>query len=58
VNKLSTVRSKAGLRMHLDRLLTRMELGADELSGVIERTYFSHSLERQVSGSGRSGITP
>ncbi len=54
VKKLSTVRSKSGLRTHLDRLLTRVEGGADELSQVVERTYFSHSLERQISGSGRS----
>ncbi len=57
VKKLSTVRSKSGLRTHLDRLLTRVEGGADELSQVIERTYFSHSLERQISGSGRLDAT-
>jgi len=54
VRKLSTVRSRKGLRTHLDRLLMRIEGGADELSDVIEGTYFSHSLERQISGSGRS----
>jgi uncharacterized circularly permuted ATP-grasp superfamily protein/uncharacterized alpha-E superfamily protein len=54
VKKLSTVRSRKGLRTHLDRLLMRIEAGADELSDVIEGTYFSHSLERQISGSGRS----
>lgn len=53
VKKLASVRSKHGLRTHLDRLVSRIEDGADELSDVIERTYFSHSLERQVSGSGR-----
>ena len=55
VEKLATVRSKSGLRTHLDRLATRVEDGADELSDVIERRYFSHSLERQISGSGRAG---
>jgi uncharacterized alpha-E superfamily protein len=55
VKKLASVRSKHGLRTHLERLVTRLEDGADELSDVIERTYFSHSLERQVSGSGRAG---
>jgi uncharacterized circularly permuted ATP-grasp superfamily protein/uncharacterized alpha-E superfamily protein len=55
VRKLASVRSKAGLRTHLDRVLTRIELGADELSDVIERTYFSHSLERQVSGAAGPG---
>ncbi len=55
VKKLSIVRSRGGLRTHLDRVLMRLELGADELSDVIEGTYFSHSLERQISGSGRLG---
>ncbi len=55
VRKLASVRSRAGLRTHLDRVLTRIELGADELSDVIERTYFSHSLERQVSGAAGPG---
>jgi uncharacterized alpha-E superfamily protein len=57
VKRLSVVRSRAGKRTHLDRVLTRLELGADELSDVIEGTYFSHSLERQISGSGRSGTS-
>ena len=55
VKRLSIVRSRVGKRTHLDRVLTRLESGADELSDVIEGTYFSHSLERQISGSGRSG---
>ncbi len=55
MEKLGSVRSKRGLRTHLDRLVTRIEDGADELSGVIERTYFSHSAEHQVSGSPRNG---
>jgi len=54
VRKLSTVRSRAGIRSHLDRVLTRIERGTDELSDVVERTYFSHSLEQQVSGLGRA----
>jgi uncharacterized circularly permuted ATP-grasp superfamily protein/uncharacterized alpha-E superfamily protein len=58
VKKLASVRSKHGLRTHLDRLVTRIEDGADELSDVIEGTYFSHSLERQVSGSGRPSPAP
>lgn len=57
VKRLSVVRSRAGKRTHLDRVLTRLEAGADELSDVIEGTYFSHSLERQISGSGRSGTS-
>ncbi len=56
VRKLATVRSRSGLRMHLDRVLTRIERGADELSDVIERTYFSHSLEQQISGIGRGPV--
>jgi uncharacterized alpha-E superfamily protein len=55
VKRLSIVRSRSGKRTHLDRVLTRLESGADELSDVIEGTYFSHSLERQISGSGRLG---
>jgi hypothetical protein len=55
VKRLSVVRSRSGKRTHLDRVLTRLESGADELSDVIEGTYFSHSLERQISGSGRLG---
>jgi len=58
VKKLASVRSKHGLRTHLDRLVTRIEEGADELSDVIEGTYFSHSLERQISGSGRPSPAP
>ncbi len=54
VKKLATVRSRKGLRTHLDRLLMRLEGGADELSDVVEGTYFSHSIERQISGSRRS----
>jgi uncharacterized circularly permuted ATP-grasp superfamily protein/uncharacterized alpha-E superfamily protein len=53
VGRLSRVRARSGARMHLNRVLMRIERGADGLSDVVERTYFSHSLERQVSGSGR-----
>ena len=58
VKKLSTVRSRSGLRTHLDRLLTRLERGADDLSDVIEGTYFSHSLEQKISGSSRPEPSP
>jgi uncharacterized alpha-E superfamily protein len=57
VKKLSSVRSRSGLRTHLDRLLRRIESGADELSDVVERTYFSHSIERRL-GPGGPGVTP
>ena len=56
VKKLASCAARHGMRTHLDRVLTRIELGADELSDVIERTYFSHSLERQVSGSARPAV--
>lgn len=55
VRRLSRVRARSGARMHLNRVLMRIERGADGLSDVVERKYFSHSLERQVSGSGRTG---
>ena len=55
VQRLSRVRARSGVRMHLNRVLMRIENGADGLSDVVERTYFSHSLERQVSGSARGG---
>ena len=58
VRRLSRVRARSGARMHLNRVLLRIERGADGLSDVVERTYFSHSLERQVSGSPRGGPEP
>ncbi|NJN53061.1 MAG: alpha-E domain-containing protein [Gammaproteobacteria bacterium] len=53
VVKLATVKTKAGRRTHLARLLDRVEEGADELSEVITLTYFSHAIEHRVSGSRR-----
>jgi uncharacterized alpha-E superfamily protein len=51
MNRLSSVKSRAGLRTHLDRLTRRIEEGVDELSGIVARTYFSHSLSQRVSGA-------
>ncbi len=52
VEKLASVMTKIGRRTHLARLLDRVEEGADELSELITRTYFSHAAEHRVSGSG------
>jgi hypothetical protein len=51
MNRLSSVKSRAGLRTHLDRLTRRIEEGVDELSEIVARTYFSHSLSQRVSGA-------
>jgi uncharacterized circularly permuted ATP-grasp superfamily protein/uncharacterized alpha-E superfamily protein len=54
MNRLSSVKSRAGLRTQLDRLTRRIEEGVDELSEIVARTYFSHSLRQRVSGAASS----
>jgi uncharacterized circularly permuted ATP-grasp superfamily protein/uncharacterized alpha-E superfamily protein len=56
--RLSAVKSRAGLRSHLDRLTRRIEEGVDELSEIVARTYFSHSLGQRVSGSASNDDAP
>lgn len=49
VEKLATVKSRAGRRTHLSRLLERIEEATDALTQVVTVTYFSHIEERRVS---------
>jgi len=51
VEKLATVKSRAGRRTHLTRLLERVEAATDNLTDVITLTYFSHTHERRVSSN-------
>ena len=48
--RLCEVSGKRGLRVNLDRLVRRLEAGVQELSDVVARTYFSHSLTQHISG--------
>jgi len=57
VEKLANVKTKAGRRSHLARLLDRVEEGANELSEIISLTYFSHAHERRVGGSGNNEVS-
>jgi uncharacterized alpha-E superfamily protein len=53
MDRLSSVKSRGGIRTQLDRLTRRIEEGVDELSEIVARTYFSHSLGHRVSGAPR-----
>jgi uncharacterized circularly permuted ATP-grasp superfamily protein/uncharacterized alpha-E superfamily protein len=57
VEKLANVKSRAGRRTHLSRLLERAEAATDELTQVITVTYFSHTQERRVT-SGTATDSP
>ena len=47
---LATPNARNGNRSALDRLMKRVDSGIDELSDLVARTYFSHSMPQQVSG--------
>jgi uncharacterized alpha-E superfamily protein len=49
VEKLASVKTRAGRRTHLARLLERVEEATNELTDVITLTYFSHTQERRLS---------
>jgi uncharacterized circularly permuted ATP-grasp superfamily protein/uncharacterized alpha-E superfamily protein len=50
VEKLGTTRTKSGALGHLDRLMRRVVVSVDDLSRIVAGVYFSHSLERRVTG--------
>jgi len=54
MDRLSAVKTRAGLRTQLDRLMRRIEDGVDELSEIVTRRYFSHSFGRRISGAASS----
>jgi uncharacterized circularly permuted ATP-grasp superfamily protein/uncharacterized alpha-E superfamily protein len=56
--QLAEASARSGARLGLDRLLRRVEAGADELSNIITRTYFSHSMAQHVSGPHRLETNP
>jgi len=49
VEKIASVKTRAGRRTHLARLLDRIEQATKELTDVITLTYFSHTQEQRVS---------
>ncbi|MFW6092426.1 MAG: circularly permuted type 2 ATP-grasp protein [Pseudomonadota bacterium] len=51
VDKLAGTTSRRGNRTHLNRLLKRVEAGITELTELITRTYFSHTVGHRVTGS-------
>lgn len=51
VDKLAHTTSKSGNRTHLNRLLNRCEKQIEELTSLISRTYFSHSVGHRVTGN-------
>lgn len=51
VDKLATTISSGGNRTHLNRLLNRCEKSIETLTGLITRTYFSHSVGHRVTGN-------
>ena len=48
--ELSTYRRSNGARAKLDRLLRHLDQAMENLSDMVARGYFSHSLPQQVSG--------
>jgi uncharacterized circularly permuted ATP-grasp superfamily protein/uncharacterized alpha-E superfamily protein len=48
--RMCELRNQKGVRVNLERLVRRLDAGVEELSDVIARTYFSHSMTRHVSG--------
>lgn len=53
--QLSRPAKKSDRRTGLDRLARRLENGTATMSDLIARTYFSHSMPRQVAGPHRIG---
>jgi len=51
--RLSAATGARRARVRLDRLMRQLEKGTGSLSDLIARTYFSHSLPRQVGGPHR-----
>lgn len=50
VSVLSTPNKRTGNRSALERLIKRVDQETQDLSDLIARTYFSHSMPQQVSG--------
>ena len=51
VEKLGTLRTRSGALGHLDRLMRRVVASVDDLSQIVAGVYFSHSVERRVTGA-------
>lgn len=55
---LAKERRKSGLRIQLDRLLRRLDGGVHELSDLVARSFFIHSMPQHVTGPHRPEAMP